>query len=825
MARIRRTVFAFAMWSVVALVVALVGPPPAGAAPSSPPAAVALASAPAPSPARLIVDAGDAGGFIPGRPLPVRVEVTTDVLVAGQLVVATGSSRLSRPVQIPGGSTQRFELVVPTPINSPQLPLQVSLMAGRTRLATANATVNALTDTEVVGILPGLLVGQVVPGSTPLSVDAGTARFVAVSEQDLAAAPASLGPLSVLALGADDLGRLTPAVRQAVLTWTAAGGRMLIDAAPADAIAGLPAAWIPANGSHAAAGRGDVVLTSGAMAAGRWAGLIDPASHGNSAGDPNNFTGQSLGVSLASTAGLSRPKLRWLIAFLLVYIAVVGPVSFIFLRRRRQAELLWVVIPVVALLFAATSYAVGSSQRSGLRIVHGTVVDTTAGGGTEVSYIGVSSPGEATTRLQAPPGWVLGRYDDPSGVASNSSSTFDATLVDQGVDGRLQLSAGQFAIFQGSGPTRFPGQLVVSARSGSDGHADGTVTNTTPYPLHDVTVLIGSVGTDIGTLAPGAKAAWKIDGEPTSSAGFLVEQQLWGQSATDQKFFGFAPALGPVTTNPGDPGVASRPVDTASPANLAVWGSAPDGLAPGSRGNGTAVAVGWTDRYHPSVVVAGHGQPTKGATAVVGTAPVAATDSVGDLAMVRRVIRGALTQVGPGMFMNTNGRDPTIVAWSLPQAAASHALSLSIPAGAGSVSVWSAADKTWRAVANIGTANTSNGFVPGPFVTTSPPPAPTTIAPTTIAPTSGAPATPSPATTTLPASGFITQVPATVFAGPVPVPIVPLPGGGFGPAASAGPATTVTLFPGDSVNGVVYVRLGVLGQPIDLGSLALKVLP
>lgn len=457
------------MSSVLALVGVVVGLRPAGAAPASPPPAAApgaalasaadlavdLASAPAPPPARLVIDAGDSGGFIPGRPLPVRVEVTTDVLVAGQLVVVAGSSRLARPVQIPGGSTQRFELVVPTAVNSPQLSLEVSLMAGRNRLVAAKATVNALPDTEVVGILPELLVGQSVPGATPLSIDAGTARFVAVSEQDLAAAPASLGPLSVLALGSNDLARLTPAVRQAVLSWTAEGGRLLIDAAPADSIAGLPTPWIPANGLHAAAGLGEVVLTSGAMAAGRWAGLIDPTGHSNAVGDQSNFTGQPLGVSLASTAGLSRPKLRWLIAFLLVYIAVVGPASFIFLRRRRRAELLWIVIPVVAIVFTATSYAVGSSQRSGLRIVHGTVVDATAGGGTEVSYIGVSSPGEATTRLQAPPGWVLGRYDDPNAIATGTS-TFNATLVDQGVDGQMQLSAGQFAIVREAGRPASP---------------------------------------------------------------------------------------------------------------------------------------------------------------------------------------------------------------------------------------------------------------------------------------------------------------------------------------------------------------------------------
>lgn len=761
----------------------------------------AAAASPAPAPARLVVDAGAAGGFIAGHPIPVRVKIDSDVLVAGQLVISTGSFQLSRPVEIPGGSSQGFEMVVPTPIGLPSLGLQVSLMTHGTRLVSTTATLNAVGDSEMVGILPELLVGQPVPGSAPLSVDAGTARFVAVSEQDLALAPASLGPLSTLAAGPDDLGRLSPDVRQAVLTWTEGGGRLLIDAAPTDAIVGLPAAWKPLAGGRAAAGRGEIVMTSGAMAAGHWAGVVDPAAHGAGA-NPTSFSGEPLSISLASTAGLSRPKLRWLIAFLLVYIAVVGPLSFLILRRRRRAELLWVVIPVVALLFAGTSYTVGSSQRAGLRLVHGTIVDTTtSGGGTAVSYIGVSSPGESTARLQAPAGWVLSRYDDPSGATFSGQSSFDAAVVDRGIEGRYRLAAGQFAIFQASGPARLPGQLVVNAHSEADGHAQGSVTNATPYALHDVSVLIGGAGTDIGALAPGAQATWQIDGDPPSGFGFTVEQQLWGPAATDQKFFGPFP----VTTEPGPAGgAAPGPVDRSSPANLAVWSAGPDGLAPGSRGTGLAVAVGWTDQYRPGVAVAGRGVPSKGATAIVGTSPVETTGPVGDFAVVRRVVRGALSQVGPGMFVNTSSSDPTLVAFIVPAAGAGHSLTLTVPAGTGGVDVWSG--KAWRRVADGGGGGNIKGFIgpSGPFQTVPLPGVATTAVP--------------------PGAG---SVPVTIgpllVPGPIAPPTIALPGG-FGPATS-GPSMSVTLDPGDASNGTVYVRLAAVGQPVDLSLLSLKVAP
>jgi hypothetical protein len=757
------------------------------------------ATAAGPAPAHLTVDAGDAGAFIPGRPLPVRVRVDSDVLIAGQLVVTAGSSQVAEPVQIAGGSSQQFELVVPTGLGQNQVQVQVALTERGTRLIGVAANVNAAPDTEIVGLLPGLLAGQPVPGPAPLSIDAGTARFVALTDQDLASAPGSLGPLSAVGLGPDGLGSLSPGAREALLAWTASGGRLLIDAAPDQAVAGLPPAWQAPGARRVAAGRGQVTLTGGAMAAGRWAGLVDPAGHApeSSAAFANqSFT---LSTALATDAGLTTLKLPWLIIFLVVYIVVVGPVSFIVLRRRRRVELLWIVIPIIAAVFAGSSYFVGSAERAGVRIVHGTVIDTTVGGGAAVSYVGISSGAETTARVSAPSGWTLDRYAEPNSSPLPGNGQLTSALVDTGIDGRLNLNAGQFAIVRTSGPARFAGQLTVTATSSADGQAQGTVTNATAFTLHDVSVLIGDAGTDVGTLAAGATAPWSATAAIGAGAASFQEQQLWGTSSLGNGsgpiFAGPGP-FGPNGPFPGPPITPSPTTSGGSPASLPVWESAPSGLAPGTRSTGVAVAVGWTDRYQPPVVIAGHGKPATGPTAIVGTAAVHAGASVGDLAIARQVVRGDVNaaEVGPGIFVTQPmGGSPTIVGWTVPAAAAGHSLALTIPAGTGDLTVWSGT--AWRNLAAVPSADGAGST--------------TTTIPGTTIPLQGGP------------------VPATVapaFALPQPF---PLPQPQFGPFGLQGPSSEAALRPDDVHGGVVYIRIAAsgVGRPFNLDAVSLKVLP
>src|SRR5690606_10818735 len=81
--------------------------------------ALLAAAPPAAAATRIAVDAGWAGGdYVPGRPLPVRVDITADRLLTGSLHVAIGGDpveSVTLPVEVPGGTTKRFVVVLAGP--------------------------------------------------------------------------------------------------------------------------------------------------------------------------------------------------------------------------------------------------------------------------------------------------------------------------------------------------------------------------------------------------------------------------------------------------------------------------------------------------------------------------------------------------------------------------------------------------------------------------------------------------------------------------------------------------------------------------------------
>jgi len=443
------------------------------------------------------------------------------------------------------------------------------------------------------------------------------------------------------------------------------------------------------------------------------------------------------------------------------------------------------------------------------KIVHATVIDTTAGGGTALSYVAVVSRGEATARFDAPAGWVMERFTDNGGPqfvgpGADPGAGLTSAVASDGLQGRLTMSAGQFAVVAASGPAHFPGQLTVTARSTSDGHAEGAVTNNTAWSLQDVSVLIGTAGADVGTLAPGAQAHWTIS-DNNSNGGIPVELQLWGQtssSAFGNAAFaingpmGFIGPAGKVVIGGSSGGGSSVQGSRTRPVSLSVWQAAPGGLAPGSRGTGLAVAVGWSNQIKSAVSVGGHGPVASGRTAVVGTSPVDAADAgVGDLAIQRSVLRGALTQVGPGQFIDTgNSGLATVVGWSVPAAAGGRALTLSVPANTGRIEVWGS--RGWRVVTegtNVG-ARMGNGALVVPAV-----PVP------------------------VPSGPMITSPPPGLVSPPQTAAAIPFMPPGF----NTGPTTQYPLQAGDVHDGAVYARVASPGsgggQPFNLDALAVKV--
>ncbi len=66
---------------------------------------------------------------------------------------------------------------------------------------------------------------------------------------------------------------------------------------------------------------------------------------------------QDFGISF------SFPRLPWLLAWIAIYILVIGPANFAILRRRRRLDWGWVSVCVTAVLFAAALYFTSSARR------------------------------------------------------------------------------------------------------------------------------------------------------------------------------------------------------------------------------------------------------------------------------------------------------------------------------------------------------------------------------------------------------------------------------------------------------------------------------
>jgi hypothetical protein len=543
-------------------------------------------AAPAGAETTVVVEAGYAGSFVAGHEVPVRVRVAADRLVQGTLEVGVGNPGNELPVamavEVPGGSQKEFVVTAPSGFTE-AADVAVRLLQGDQVVASGQATVRATVDTELVGILPGALRGRPVPGQAPLAVDAGTARFVALREADLDQAPASLGPLSTLVADADELAQLAPGARAGVLRWVEAGGRLLVDAAKGQAVPGLPDQWQPGPRGRAAAGLGEVVATDGAVAAGRWPGLVEPSGWATQSA---RFGGDvPVATSLAADAGLRTPEIAWLVGFLVVYVVLVGPVAFFVLRRRGRPELAWVAIPLVAIVFSTGSWAVGRNLRDATELVHASVVSTGGAGPVATSYVGVFSRSGETARIGFPPGWSSG--------ASSAGPAATPTIVTRtaaGPEARLALNAGQFGMAAASGPIE-GGGLEVRAAVLAGGRVSGTVRNATAFRLLQVAAFAGSDAAAVGELAPGEERAFEIANGQARFDGGNPEFRVWG-------------GLGMGTPE--------------STTDLGLWHTAVRDGGVNFLSPDAVVAAGWTRDFVPELRAGGRRASPGGRTLVVG---------------------------------------------------------------------------------------------------------------------------------------------------------------------------------------------------------------
>ncbi|MGH9183317.1 MAG: hypothetical protein ACRDZ9_05825 [Acidimicrobiales bacterium] len=596
--------------------------------------AVLTPTRPAAAAPKVEVEAGHDGFYRPGAAVPVRVTVRADRLVRATLAVRVGSpggvdEQVERRVEVPGGSVKEYVVMVPT---SPLLganEARAELVGGDGTEATGRARLRQALDQELVGLLPAVLGGRPAPAPAPLAVDAGTARFVALDDALLAAAPAALASLGTVGSAAGEVAALAHRERRAVLGWVAGGGHLLVDTDPGTEVPGLPPAWQPGQDGRAAAGLGQVRATGVAMATGRWAGLVEPTPL-TTVTSRSGFVGEPAEVALAGDAGLRVPELGWLLGFLALYVVVAVPVVLTVLRRGGRGELGWVALPALALAFAAAGYLAGRGLRSGATVAHGTILQTTAVGAQASVTLGVVSRSGGTVRTSYPPGWqVAGTPADPFWGGNPLGSDLVVALGADQVVSRTRLATGQFSVQTGTGPVGLDGGLEVTAASPADGQVRGLVRNTLPFALDQVAVLTATGATSLGRLGPGRERPWSLalDDEADPGLGPGPAAETW-------------PAAAGLT----------EPPDPTDVVNFSLWSTLEQRSPSGFLASGSVVAAGWTRSYRPPVDPEGRlarGRTLVTTTAAVRPEAVAVTDASVRTEAVRDPFTEAVVAAGP----------------------------------------------------------------------------------------------------------------------------------------------------------------------------------
>ena len=381
---------------------------------------------------RMNVIAGVDGWVAPNEPLPLRVNLSSDLLLVGRIDVSIGGATTSQAVEIPAGGVKDYFIQAGTPGQRRQLRVQLVSEAGAEEsiLETAQISLRVPADEVVVAVVDAAPYESAIRGATPKPVEQEIA-LVRLAGTDVANLNSAV---SYLVLPTAAMADLTADGVETVRRWVDEGGRLvasgtnvsrLIDPAGGEAFPNADAVAVTL-------GSGEVTAVNDfdSLDSEDWSELI------RSVPQPGIIRIQEDGGfgSLISAALNSRsasvPALPWLLLGILLFVVLVGPVNFIVLRGFGKPEWAWITVPLLSAVFVAGFWMVGRSQLQPFTVTHTSVVVQSEFGseGRTALVLQVESGGDHELRFED--GWNSEGQSSP-GVESGVTSTDSAgrTLV------------------------------------------------------------------------------------------------------------------------------------------------------------------------------------------------------------------------------------------------------------------------------------------------------------------------------------------------------------------------------------------------------------
>ncbi|MEO6350896.1 MAG: hypothetical protein ABIP53_09625, partial [Candidatus Limnocylindrales bacterium] len=419
--------------------------------------------------------------------------VTGELLIRGP---QQGQSRYGVEADLPNGARQRFTLYAQTALFGSRL--NVDLVSGTQVLATQQVRITSHDAyTPIVAVIAERPEGFTRDIQDALvNPNVQTSTVITLQIGDLPSRVEAWAAIDRLVWQDVDAAQLSTTQLEALRLWVGAGGRLTIvggttgfatvrgfnrddemllpfdpirtvDVTPADlsGLVGTPptgATSVPAIAgpldhgtilarlgddvvaAEAVYGRGSIALIgfdpstnwiSDSDAAGAlWHRLMPQVS--GPALNPLAITDDSQIVyALQNLPSVDLPPIEQLFILLIAYIALIGPINYLVLRRLDKREWAWVTIPALVAVFAAGSYGLGATLKGSDVIVNQiTVVRAAQGTGLGIgqAYIGIYSPSRRSFDVRIPGGALLsnptsqaqsGQVETPLDVVFGASSS------------------------------------------------------------------------------------------------------------------------------------------------------------------------------------------------------------------------------------------------------------------------------------------------------------------------------------------------------------------------------------------------------------------
>ncbi|MEA2677446.1 MAG: hypothetical protein QOJ81_1587, partial [Chloroflexota bacterium] len=271
-------------------------------------------------------------------------------------------------------------------------------------------------------------------------------------------------------------------------------------------------------------------LAGGATASALWHRLLPPVT--GQALNPLQLPDDSQIVyALQNVPQVALPPIEQLFVLLVAYIALIGPINYIVLRRLDKREWAWITIPALVVVFAVGSYGLGASLKGSDVIVNEVgVIRASQGSGRGIGqiYVGIYSPTRRSFQVSIQGGALL----------SNPISQVQQTGSEQPLDVLFGSSASHLRNFEvGFGVVRgFRAEAPADApQIESDlhlasGRLQGTLTNRSDSTLENIAIVFGGGVAVLDSLEAGKSSTIDIDTTTGNQFGYALSEQIFGSS-------------------------------------------------------------------------------------------------------------------------------------------------------------------------------------------------------------------------------------------------------------------------------------------------------